>query len=232
MSLFGYSPELDYTALTRDGLGRHVNRADPEHSLLLLKPSMRTRHQGGRRFGEDSWSYQVIRAWIAQGAKQRRGDGAIKRLDIQPREHRFAGPGESMALRVIAEFADGSREDVTPFCLFRAKDDYIAEAAPDGLVRGLHRGDTAIIIAYGGNLATARVPGAGPRRARFRLSERPRKQFHRPRGLRQTPQAQHRSIRLGRRRRVPAPRHSRYHRHFAGAAGSARLPRRHPARQA
>ena len=157
LSLFGYSSDLDYAALTRDGLGRRINISDPEESLLLLKPTTRMPHQGGHRFDEGSWSYQVIRAWIAQGAKQHRGDGTLKRLDVQPREHRFTAPEQTKELRVIAEFADGSREDVTPFCAFRAQDDYIAEATPNGVVRGLHRGDTAIIISYGGNLATARV---------------------------------------------------------------------------
>ncbi len=37
LSLFGYSAAMDYTALTRDGLGRRVSVADPEQSLLLLK---------------------------------------------------------------------------------------------------------------------------------------------------------------------------------------------------
>jgi hypothetical protein len=157
LSLFGYSSDLDYAALTRDGLGRRVNISEPEESLLLLKPTTRTPHQGGHRFDEGSWSYQVIRAWIAQGAKQHRCEGAIKLLEAQPREHRFAEPGETKELRVVAEFANGTREDVTPFCTFRAQDDYIAEAMPNGIVRGLHRGDTAIIISYGGNLTTARV---------------------------------------------------------------------------
>ncbi len=146
LSLFGHSAELDFSALTRDGLGRRINRAEPEISLLLLKPTARTPHQGGLRFQEGSWPYEVIRTWIAQGAKQHRGHGVVKRLDAQPREYRFTGPGETVTLRVAAEFADGSREDVTPFCAFRPKDDYIAETTTDGMVRGLHPGATAVVI--------------------------------------------------------------------------------------
>lgn len=157
LSLFGYSATMDYLALTRDGLGRRVNVADPEKSLLLLKPASRVPHEGGLRFARDSWPYQVIRTWIAQGAKQRPGHGILKQLDIHPREYSFAGPGETVALQVVAEFTDGSREDVTPFCAFRAQDDYIADVAATGQVRGLHPGDTAVVISYGGNLATARV---------------------------------------------------------------------------
>src|SRR6266851_4596149 len=34
LSLFGYDPEKDYFALTREGLGRRVNPVDPDDSLL------------------------------------------------------------------------------------------------------------------------------------------------------------------------------------------------------
>src|SRR5438067_7279616 len=54
LSLFGHSPEKDYLALTRDGLGRRIDRLAPDHSLLLLKPTAQLGHEGGRRFARDS----------------------------------------------------------------------------------------------------------------------------------------------------------------------------------
>jgi hypothetical protein len=156
LSLFGYSQEMDYAALTRAALGRRVNVASPDQSLLLLKPTGQVPHEGGQRFARGSWQYQVIRAWVAQGAK-RRPDGVVRRLDVTPRQHRLDGPGQTVALKVVAEFADGSREDVTPFCAYRTKDDYVAEVTPGGAVHGLHPGDTAVVVSYRGDLATARV---------------------------------------------------------------------------
>src|SRR5437016_13461820 len=50
LSLFGYDPEKDYFALTREGLGRRINRADPDRSLILLKATGQIDHGGGRRF--------------------------------------------------------------------------------------------------------------------------------------------------------------------------------------
>src|SRR5262249_6321513 len=67
LSLFGYDPLMDFRALTRDGLGRRVNRCDPERSLILQKPGGVVAHGGGKRFDTGSWQYQVFRAWIAQG---------------------------------------------------------------------------------------------------------------------------------------------------------------------
>ena len=37
LSLFGYDPDKDYLALTREALGRRVDTAEPDNSLLLLK---------------------------------------------------------------------------------------------------------------------------------------------------------------------------------------------------
>src|SRR5262249_44497308 len=56
-----------------------------------------------------------------------------------------------------AEFADGTRADVTLFADFRARDDSVADVSPLGRVRGLRPGDTPIIVSYRGNLAAARV---------------------------------------------------------------------------
>jgi hypothetical protein len=157
LSLFGYSPEYDYAAFTRDGMGRRVNVADPDQSLILQKPTGQVPHEGGQRFAKGSWQYQVLRAWIAQGAKWGPGDSSVKRVEVLPRTHRFTKPGETVALKVMVEFGDGARADMTPFCDFRVKDDYIADVSPAGAVRGLRPGDTAVIVGYRGQLLSARV---------------------------------------------------------------------------
>src|SRR3954463_16040212 len=55
LSLFGYDPEKDYYAVTRDLDGRRVTPADPDASLLLLKATGQVEHGGLKRFGKDSW---------------------------------------------------------------------------------------------------------------------------------------------------------------------------------
>jgi hypothetical protein len=157
LSLFGYSPAQDYQALTRDGLGRRVNLSDPEQSLFLLKPSAQVAHEGGPRFAKGSWQYEVFRTWLAQGARNDPGRGAVKRLEVLPAEQRFHRPGETAALTVVVEFTDGTRTDMTPFCDFRVKDDAVAEVSPTGEVRSLRPGATAVIVSYRGNFLSARV---------------------------------------------------------------------------
>jgi hypothetical protein len=157
LSLFGYAPDQDFLALTREGQGRRVDTTDPDRSLLLLKATAQVPHGGGRRFGRDSWQYRVIREWIAHGCRCDPGSGLVRRLEVRPGEHAFRQPGEAVALKATVEFADGTRADLTPFCEFRAKDDAIADVSPLGEVHGLRPGDTPVVVSYRGNLATARV---------------------------------------------------------------------------
>ena len=157
LSLFGHDPARDFNALTRDAMGRRIDRFDPDSSLVLLKPSGLVSHEGGRRFAPDSWEYRTIRAWITQGAKRDPSRPAAESIEVRPRRIAFSRPGESVPLGVIAHFADGSEADVTPFCDVRAKDDVVAEVLPTGGVRGLRPGDTAVIVSYRGLLASTHV---------------------------------------------------------------------------
>ncbi|HEY1859296.1 MAG TPA: DUF1549 domain-containing protein, partial [Gemmataceae bacterium] len=167
LSLFGYSPEKDYQAFTRDGMGRRVNVGDPDRSLMLLKATAQVSHEGGKRFDKNAWQYGVIREWIARGRKWDADTGVVKRLEVSPKDHRFQKPGENVALTVTVEFADGAKADLTPFCDFRVKDDTIAEVSPLGEVRGLRPGDTPVIVSYRGNLISTRVLVPAPVEAGF-----------------------------------------------------------------
>jgi hypothetical protein len=157
LSLFGYDAAHDYNAVTREAMGRRIDRFDPDRSLVLLKPSGIIPHEGGQRFTPGSWEYRTIRAWIAHGATRDPSRASVERIEVRPRQVAFSRPGESAPLAVIARFSDGADADVTPFCDIRAKDDATAEILPSGEVRGLRPGDTAIIASYRGLLASTRV---------------------------------------------------------------------------
>jgi hypothetical protein len=169
LSLFGYDPGKDYLAVTRDGQGRRVDLTDPDSSLLLLKPGGRVPHGGNKRFDANSWAYRMLRDWIAQGARWDRGSGRVKALTVTPGEYAFRRPGESGRLRVEATFADGTTEDVTHLCEFRAGDDAVAEVAPDGSVTTHRPGDAALIVSYRGNVRAVRalVPASLPEGFRY-----------------------------------------------------------------
>src|SRR4249920_1410776 len=80
LSLFGFDPDKDYAALIP--------------------------HEGGARFGKDSWQYQVFREWIRQGAPRTKGSGEIVDIAVTPKEYIFVKTGKATKLKVTAKFAD------------------------------------------------------------------------------------------------------------------------------
>src|SRR5262249_10927261 len=102
LSLFGYDPDKDYFALTREALGRRIDPVNPDRSLILLKPTGQVDHGGGMRFGRQSWQYQLLREWITGGAKRKKSYGDIAGITITPPELAFHQPGETRQLRVQA----------------------------------------------------------------------------------------------------------------------------------
>jgi hypothetical protein len=157
LSLFGYDPEFDYLALTRDNQCRRINPSDPDSSLILLKATGQIEHGGLRRFGKGSWQYNLFRRWIADGMSRDRGSGTIKRINIEPPEFAFRKAGEKGTLRVVATFADDSQEDITLLSEFRTNNETVATVSPLGEVSARQAGDTAIIVAYRGNILPVRV---------------------------------------------------------------------------
>ncbi|HEV3438937.1 MAG TPA: DUF1549 and DUF1553 domain-containing protein, partial [Gemmata sp.] len=169
LSLFGYEPALDHASLTRDNLGRRVNLVKPDDSLLLLKATGQTPHDGGMRFGKDGWIYNTFREWVRSGAKWTRGSGAIAKLEVNPPDFALLADDKPLQVKVTATFADDTTEDITSFCDFRISDDAIATLSPLGLLTPRQPGDAGLTVLYRGSVQAIRVlvpspakPGAYP----------------------------------------------------------------------
>ena len=167
LSLFAASPEGDFLEIVRRSNGRHINVPDPERSLFLLKATGEMEHGGGIRVAPGSWEYLLLREWIAQGARRATGIGEIKSLKVIPSEHVFQ-VGDHVNLKVIAEFVDGAKEDVTPYCDFRlpGKEDKTAaqevRLSPAGAVVAVKPGDVSVSAVYRGRVRTMRARVAVP----------------------------------------------------------------------
>lgn len=157
LSLFGYEPGIDHAGLTRDNLGRRLNTVKPDESLLLQKATGQTYHDGGMRFGKDSWVYGVFREWVRAGAKWTPGSGAIQKLDVVPKDFALLATDKPLQVKVTATFADGTSEDITPFCDFRITDDAIATLSPLGQLTPRQPGDAGLTVLYRGSVRAIRV---------------------------------------------------------------------------
>lgn len=152
LSLFGHSAKMDYR-----GVNDRIDRADPESSLLLLKPSGREEHEGGVRFEPVSEPYRNIKQWIDNGAPWDEGSGRVRALTVDPSQVVFTEDANTQSLTVTAEFADGASEAVTHLCQFSSRDEGIAVVEPSGRVSGSRHGDTSIIVSYRNAFASVSV---------------------------------------------------------------------------
>ena len=156
LSLFGYEPERDFTAIVKDSQGRRIDLQNPDHSLLLMKATGQTEHGGGKRFDRNSWQYQMLRDWISQGAKWEKGSGTLTRLRVAPSEIAFRKTGESVGVTVLGTFANGQTEDLTPLAEIRINDDTVA-SLKSASVASLRAGDTTLVVSYRGTVVPVNV---------------------------------------------------------------------------
>ena len=150
LSLFGYDFAKDHKAITADKEHRiRVNLDAPEESLFLQKPIGQVKHKGGDIFEEGSWEHNVMLKWIQDGAKlDVEETGAFDRLEVFPGEFVAESVGDTMQLRVLAYWKDGTVEDVTSFTRFNTNDESVAVVNELGEVEIKGKGDSHVVAFY------------------------------------------------------------------------------------
>jgi hypothetical protein len=155
LSLRGYAPETDHRWITREFAGRRIDTAVPEDSLLLLKPTGQSPHEGGRIFDPSSREYKLLLAWIRAGTPApRKDDAKLLRLELQPGAQ-IMKANEELQLKALGEFSDGSKRDVTWLTKFESNDAGLVSVAPDGRAKALRHGETAIRASFQTEVAVA-----------------------------------------------------------------------------
>lgn len=178
LSLRGYDPTADHFVLTRQALGRRVDRAEPAHSLVLLKPTLAVPHGGGQRLVVDSPDYHLLADWIASAAP---GPGAdeprIQRLEVLPAAATLK-PKDTLQVIVRAWYSDGHSADVTRWAKFNSSEDMVAAVNPDGLATVAGHGEAAITVWYSNLVAANRITSPLPQAVAPKLfAEAPRHNF-------------------------------------------------------
>ena len=158
LSLKGENPAADFATLTRDMLGRRIDRYRPEESLILLKPTGKVPHEGGIRFSRDSTEYTVLRSWIANGCRaDPAGSPKITRLDVSPASKILVDPADRFRITATAHFSDGSKRDITNLATFEFTALGVARITPAGEVIRENTGETVLLVRYLSQLAPVRI---------------------------------------------------------------------------
>jgi hypothetical protein len=150
LSLRGYDPLFDHRALTDDLGGRRFNRAAPDHSLMLMKPSGAVPHVGGVLMQPSDSSYQMLRNWIASGVKLDLNSPRVRTIDIFPKNPLLPLIGMKQQMAVLATYSNGSIRDVTSEAFVESSNSEVATADKQGQITAVRRGETAMLARYEG----------------------------------------------------------------------------------
>ncbi len=149
LSLFGYDAKGDYFRIVNEMVGRRLNYAVPEQSLLLTKAIGAVPHTGGEQFDKNSGHYDTIRRWIAAGAPDDQGEVAAPvGLELSTESIIFKKAQAEEILKVTSRFSDGTKRDVTALARFHSNNAGVADIDENGRVTATGPGDTHVFARY------------------------------------------------------------------------------------
>jgi WD40 repeat protein len=163
LSLRGYDPIYDIRSFTDDMASRRTNLASPHDSLMLMKPTGRVAHEGGKLIDPDSKYYRIIHDWIEGGAKLELSTAKVTSLEVFPKNPVLPSANQRQQMRVVATYADGSTRDVTREAVIETGD--LEIAAIDGsVVTALRRGEAPLLARYEGAFTATTMTCMGDRK--------------------------------------------------------------------
>lgn len=150
LSLFGYNPAGDHFNITREQIGRRINLALPEASMLLTKSIGEAPHTGGKLFTKDSESYQLIYRWLEANVPL---DEPAKiphpvSIEVLPKQLLLEAPDQKFRITVRAKYSDGTDRDVTSMSLFLSSNDGSAKIDTEGVITTGQRGEAYVMARY------------------------------------------------------------------------------------
>ena len=159
LSLNAFDPAADVRTLINAPLLRFTHPLEPTESLLLKKPLMQLPHGGGKRLKPTDPAYAILKQWIEEGCQADPPKTAeCVKVEVFPKSGRVLKLEQSegsnptsittQQKRVVAHFSDGSQRDVTQIASYSTSSERIAQVDPSGLVTGLERGQTAVVVRY------------------------------------------------------------------------------------
>src|SRR5262249_98091 len=142
---------------------RRLNRAAPDRSLMLLKPSGGVPHVGGALFQPGEPYYELLRTWISEGVKLDLNSPRVTRIDITPKSPVLPLPGMNQKMAILASSRDGSVRDVSAEAFIESSNAEVATADKQGLVTAVRRGEATMLARYEGSYTATTLIVMGDR---------------------------------------------------------------------
>ncbi len=155
LSVFGSELDQDREAIVRDRAQRRLSLVEPGESLFLKKPTMQLPHGGGKRLAANSVDYELLKAWIANGAPAPDAKAPlVTKVSVFPAK-RVGVVGLKQQLRVEATYSDGTTRDVTAWAKYDSMDDGMMSVNGDGLVTVTGQGQAPVMVRFEGQAEIA-----------------------------------------------------------------------------
>ncbi len=148
LSMFAADPKADYEYITRGAEARHINRIQPDKSLLLQKATGGMNHSGGKKIEPGSEQYKMLLSWITNGAPYSKPDAAeLVAIKASPASQTLK-KGQTQQLKASAEFSDGTEIDVTSMAAYKSSDETIVKVDKQGKLTVIDTGQATVLVTY------------------------------------------------------------------------------------
>ncbi|MBC8350730.1 MAG: DUF1549 domain-containing protein [Planctomycetes bacterium] len=162
-SMRGNDPIFEARAYIDELASRRMNLASPENSLMLLKATTGVPHEGGQVVVTGTPHYEVIRKWIADGAKIDLDSPRVTSIEIFPKYRILQRTDAKQQFRVLATYANDEVRDVTSEAHISSGNIEVATADNAGLVTVQRRGESPILARFEGKYAASTLTVMGDR---------------------------------------------------------------------
>ncbi len=155
LSLWGGNSSHDHKEILSSG--KRVNLKNPELSKILLKPTLQSKHEGGKRFDVGSDEYRILLEWVRAGAStDLETKPELESIEISPPVAIISAPEQRIDIKVKAKFSDGKQIDVTRWAVFESSN-LIAEVNDIGNIEFKQPGETTVFVRYLNGRASMRA---------------------------------------------------------------------------
>ena len=131
--------------------------------MMLAKPTGALPHVGGALMQPGEPYYEILRSWIADGARYDQTTPRVARIEVYPSNPVIPRIGGKQQLRVLATDASGNVRDVTREAFLETGNMEVVAANKSGLMTALRRGEAPILARYEGRYASTTLTVMGDR---------------------------------------------------------------------
>ena len=131
--------------------------------MMLTKPTGAVPHVGGALIQVGEPYYEILQAWIKDGAKLDVSSQRVTKIEVFPINPVVQQIGTKIQLRVMATYGTGEARDVTREAFLESANAEVLVAGRAGLMTTVRRGEAPVLARFEGSYASTTITVMGDR---------------------------------------------------------------------